>query len=252
MEDTGIRGVRVVGSGGSAPLPAGSNEPSTDDEGPNQAAITEAGGEPGRRLRRFGASSAGWRGWRGWGWRLVVLVVLAVLGLAGTIGFGLAWYGSYARSNNVHAAQAQVEKFIVALTNFDPSTLNADFNKIQSYAVDPFASQANQFFGSGIRKQLEEASSASRGDIQSVYVQSATASRVDFFAVVDETIVNNKIKAPVADELRMVVTMTNTSHGWRVSNVNVLQAPPTSSPTASGSPSGSSTPTTAPATTPKG
>lgn len=249
MKDIGIRGVRVVGSGGLAPSPAGSGEPGPDDKEPDGSGATEAGGEPGHRRRRFGASSGHPRGW---GWRLVVLVGVAALGVAGTIGFGLAWYGSHARSNNVHAAQAQAEKFIIALTNFDPSTLNADFNKIQSYAVDPFATQANQFFGSGIRKQLEEASSASRGDIRSVYVQSASANRVEFFAVVDETIVNNKIKAPVADELRMVVTMTKTSHGWRVSNVNVLQAPPTSSSTSSGSSSGSSATTAPGTTTPKG
>ncbi|MGH9305374.1 MAG: hypothetical protein ACRD0I_00600 [Acidimicrobiales bacterium] len=259
MSEKGIRGVRVVGTGAGLEDAPGSEMPGGDptgvsgpgsgpeaDSGPGSRPVATQTGDgsdkkPRRRFRRWAEARSAM------GWRLVVLAVVAVLGLAGTIGFGLAWYNNYSSSNNVAAAKVQAQSFIIALTNFDPSTLDADFNKIQSLATDPFAGQARQFFGTDIRKKLLGAASASRGEIRSFYVQSATGNTVDFFAVVDETIINNQIKAPVADELRLVVEMKDTSSGWRVANVNVLQAPP--STTSSGHAPSSTTPTTPPAGT---
>jgi len=177
----------------------------------------------------------------------IVLLVIAVLGVVGTAVFGSAW----ASLSNRQSQQAQVEtvtnNFLLALTNFDSKSVDADFNKIQQYATGSFATQSNQFFGSTIRSQLEAALASSRGQIRSQFVQSINGNNASVYSVVDQTYVNNKMTSPSADELQIQTDLTMTGSGWKVSNVTVLNNSGAGSGT--GSTSSSSTTTTVPATT---
>jgi hypothetical protein len=171
-------------------------------------------------------------------WLVGVLAVIAGVGVAFAILFGIWWNGMRVQADNRAAAQHTAQNFLVSLTNFDSRTVNADFKRITSYATGDFAKQAQQFFGPQIRQQLQATQAQSRGEISSIYVQSASANNASVYAVVDQTIVNRNFNAPQADELRVVLTMNKVSAGWRVGEVTVLQAP------ASNSGAGS-TPTTA-------
>jgi hypothetical protein len=163
------------------------------------------------------------RGRRHWG--PILLVVVAVAGLAGTLGFGLAWAGQ--RSAN--AGQAQVRSaatgFLLALTNFDAKSVDRDFTNVTNDATGTFATQADKFFGSSIRQQLESAAASSRGQIRSLYVQSYSGSKASVYAVVDQLYANNKISAPQSDVLRVVVDLAQRPSGWKVSDVTVLEGP---------------------------
>jgi hypothetical protein len=158
-----------------------------------------------------------------------VLAVIACLGVAFAILFGIWWNGQRVQAGDRAAAQRTGQNFLIALTNFDSRTINSDFGRITSYATGDFAKQAQQFFGPQIRQQLEASQAASRGQISSLYVQSANGHNASVYAVVDQTIVNNKFNAPQADELRVVLTLNKVSAGWRVGEVTVLQAPTTNS-----------------------
>ncbi len=177
----------------------------------------------------------------------IVLLVIAVLGVVGTAVFGNAW----ATLSDRQGQQAQVESvtnnFLLALTNFDAKSVDADFNKIQQYATGSFASQSNQFFGSTIRSQLEAALASSRGQIRSQFVQSINGNSASVYSVVDQTYINNKMTSPSADELQIQTDLTMTGSGWKVSNVTVLNNSGAGSGT--GSTSSSSTTTTVPAAT---
>jgi hypothetical protein len=162
-------------------------------------------------------------------WLVGVLAVTAGLGIAFAALFGIWWNGQRVQSNNRAAAQHTAQNFLIALTNFDSRSINSDFGRITGYATGDFAKQAQQFFGPQIRQQLEASQAASRGQISSLYVQSATGNNASVYAVVDQTIVNNKFSAPQADELRFVLTLNKLSAGWRVGEVTVLQAPTTNS-----------------------
>jgi hypothetical protein len=158
--------------------------------------------------------------------RLVVLLaVLTALITTFAILFGIWWNGMRVQADNRAAAQHTASNFLIALTNFDSKTINADFNRIASYATGNFAKQATQFFGPQIRQQLQVAQAQSRGEISSIYVQSASSNNASVYSVVDQTIVNKNFNAPQADELRVVLTMNKTGGGWRVGDVTVLQAP---------------------------
>lgn len=153
-----------------------------------------------------------------------LLLVAAVLGLIGTVGFGLAWNAERNEDAKADAATAAGRDFLIALTNFDGKTIDADFDRIMSYATGAFGQQADQFFGSDVRKALRERQASSRGEIQSLYLQSFTGGRARIFAVVDQTIANNQFPAPQSDELRVEVGLTHGGKGWRVFDVRVLQA----------------------------
>jgi hypothetical protein len=155
---------------------------------------------------------------------LRLLALVAILGLAGTIGFGLAWNAERSEDTKANQAKAAGRDFLIALTNFDGKTIDADFDRIMSYATGAFGQQADQFFGSDVRKALRERQASSRGEIQSFYLQSFTGGRARIFAVVDQTIANNQFPAPQSDELRVEVGLTHLSKGWRVYDVRVLQA----------------------------
>lgn len=214
-------GVKVVGAS-SAPAPA-PEQPVQDAEAPEPVAPDDGAAAPASRqeaARRRGLRRRG---------GTVVLAVLAVLGIAGTVGFGLAWAGLHSRQSGETQARDAARSFVVDLTNFDAKTVDADFRAITSMATGPFASQAQKFFNSAIRQDLQRALASSRGQVRSMYVQTYGTGQATVYAVVDQLYVNDKITTPQTDVLRLVVTMTQVAGRWRVADVTVLQGPALSS-----------------------
>jgi hypothetical protein len=154
-----------------------------------------------------------------------VLAVLAALGLAGTAGFAWAWNGERSADAAQSAMADRARDFLIALTNFDGSTVDADFDRIVAYATGDFAAEADRFFGSDVRAALKEVQAASRGEIRSLYVQDFDGDQGRVFAVVDQTIANNRFPAPQADELRLDLGLQHRDGEWKVYDVKVLQAP---------------------------
>lgn len=162
------------------------------------------------------------------------LAVVAVLGIVGTVGFGHAWAVQRTTLDREAVVRTTAQDFLLALTNFTSKNVDTQFNEVQSFATGSFESQSNQFFGSSIRQQLEAALASSRGQIRNLYVQSAAASTASVYAVVDQTYVNDKMRSPAADVLRVVVNLTDTAAGWKISAVTVLNNPSSSPAPASG------------------
>jgi hypothetical protein len=177
------------------------------------------------------------------------LALVAVLGLLGTVGFGLAWNTARHRQDNQRAVQIVARQFILALTNFDGKTIDADVARISSFATGTFATQVPVFFTADFRKAAQQVGASSRGQILYLLTEDVHSGTADVFTVVDQTIVNNKFKAPEADELRVELALTKVKGAWRISNVTVLQAPPVNTPL-TGTSGGSTTtaPTTPPTT----
>jgi Mce-associated membrane protein len=159
-----------------------------------------------------------------------VLVLLAVLGIAGTVGFGLAWTGLHDQQLGETQARAAARSFLVDLTNFDAKTVDADFSAVSAMATGPFASQAEKFFNSAIRQELEQALASSRGQIRALFVQTYGGGQATVYGVVDQLYANDKIGAPRTDVLRVVLTMARVQGNWKVADVTVLQGPSQDSP----------------------
>lgn len=196
-----------------------------DAEGPggfgvavvDRASGSARSGNP-RRSRSPGQNARWLSGRRG----RIALWCVAVLGVIGTVAFGQAWLSQRAQLDQQATVRTVSGDFLLALTNFDAKNVDADFNRIQTYATGSFATQSNQFFGTTIRQQLETALASSRGQIRDLFVQSLNGNHASVYAVVDQTYVNSKMQAPAADVLQIVTDLTKVSSGWKISNVTVL------------------------------
>ncbi|HLX88629.1 MAG TPA: hypothetical protein VKR22_09280, partial [Acidimicrobiales bacterium] len=158
------------------------------------------------------------------------LAVVSVISVLCAIVFGVKWSDLSAQNDTRATVQRVSKDFLTALTNFTPRTVDADFRTISTYAAGDFAKQSNQFFGSSIRQRLEQAQAWSKGQQRYLYVQSIDGSQAQVYAEVDQTYANNKVTAPVTDVLQVALGLSDTSSGWKISTVSVLQPP--SSPSA--------------------
>ncbi|HEX4220350.1 MAG TPA: hypothetical protein VHZ02_18390 [Acidimicrobiales bacterium] len=156
-------------------------------------------------------------------WVFIVVCLIAAAGVAGTVGFGLAWSSVNSQRSGANQARATASTFLIALTNFDAKSIDADFARITSMATGNFSNQANKFFGSDIRQKLETALATSRGQIRDIYVESYGGGQASVYSVIDQVYANNTSKAPQSDVLRVVVDLAQRPAGWKVSNVTVLE-----------------------------
>jgi hypothetical protein len=156
---------------------------------------------------------------------------IAVVAVGAAVAFALLWRSAESARNDAQALdhrRAQVvataTQFLGALTNFKADTIDADVRRIRSYAVGDFADQVNRFFGPTNVDALKRAKVASVGRVRSVFVQSISGPQASVFGVVDEAITNAS-SAPRSETLRIDVEMVETSDGWKVSSVQILQQP---------------------------
>jgi hypothetical protein len=156
---------------------------------------------------------------------------IVAIATAAAIVFALLWRNS---ASELSAAQgvehrragvvASGTDFLNALTNFSGNTIDADVERIRSFAVGDFAQQVEQFFGPSNVKALQRADVRSVGHVRSVFVQSIDGAEASVFGVVDEAITNAH-SAPRTETLRIDIEMLETSGGWKVSRVDILQSP---------------------------
>jgi len=163
-----------------------------------------------------------------------ILALVAALGIAGTITFQREWSSLHGQQVTAAQARQAASTFLTDLTNFDAKSVDADFARLTAMSTGPFAKQANQFFNSSIRQQLENALASSRGQVRSLYVQSVGGGQATVYAVIDQLYVNRTLSAPQSDVLRVVVQLTDASGSWKVSDVTVLEGPSLASPSPSG------------------
>lgn len=209
-------------------------EPSTPTKGNSRtkAAATEPAPRSRAAARPVPTTATWWK-------------VVAVIGVLGTIGFGLAWRGAQAEavtedgvSPAVVEMRTAARDFAIALTNFDASTIDADFDRIVDSATGEFAEEADRFYDEQIRSDLRDAQASSQSEVTSLYVQSYTGDAGSVFVTIDQTVVNNLSPQPVTDTLRIELGMAQVDGDWKVRTVEVLDAPPGAQLDGSGLPDG--------------
>lgn len=161
---------------------------------------------------------------------VTALVVVALAGLFGTVFFWGRYHTLASRNAQQKAVVRTSSDFLLALFNFQASTVDADFNKVESYATGNFRGQLARFMSTDIRQALAANQAVSRGQVRALYVQSLSGNAAVTYADVDQTIANLKFRAPEQDEVRIVLNLTKTSAGWKISDVTVEQAPAVPTP----------------------
>ena len=169
-------------------------------------------------------------------WFVPVLLVVTAVSIVLAVGFAVAWSSrGTAQQNAQDTVKRVASDFLLALTNFSPTSIDSDFRTISTYATGDFAKQSNQFFGSSIRQQLEQVQAQSQGQLRYVYIQSLSGNNASVYAEVDQTYANRSLTTPRSDVLQVVLSMVDTTSGWKISAVTVLQ-PPSSSNTPTSTP----------------
>lgn len=175
------------------------------------------------------------------------LVAIATFGVVGTAVFALLWLSADDAGPDTTEMAGTAREFVTALTNFDGADIDADFDAIADFAAGEFADQIQTTFGDQqTRTDLREAQASSRGEIVDLFVQSFDGDQGRVFAVVDQTVANNRTPAPQADTLRVEIVLREIDGEWNVTSLNVLQAPAAGPVTDPGS-DGEATTTTEPA-----
>lgn len=182
----------------------------------------------------------------------LALAASTVVCAAAAVGFGLAWGGLQGQQQAANQVRAVSRAFVLDLTNLTPATVDARVNDLLDASTGSFATQAKAFFDGGsppVRQALVTARAEEQGQIRSLAVQAVNGSTASAFAVVDVAYKSAKITSVQSDVLRLSLGLVDTAHGWKVSDVTVLNgstggvlAPPSGS-AASGSAASGSAPT---------
>jgi hypothetical protein len=91
--------------------------------------------------------------------------------------------------------------------------------------VGDFATQVDDTFSAARIGQIKRAKVVSTSQVRSVFVESLEGDQARVFAVVNETVTNNLSTAPRTDVIRVELGMINTTSGWKVNSVDILQSP---------------------------
>jgi hypothetical protein len=150
---------------------------------------------------------------------------LLAVAVAAAVLFAVLWQGAQGQERKRAEVASAASSFLTALTNFSGATIESDIAEIRSYAVGDFADQVQTFFDPRAVATLRQAQAKSVGRIRSLFVQSLSGGSATVFGVVDEAVSNAAQPAPRTELIRIDVEMIETTEGWKVNRVNILQSP---------------------------
>jgi hypothetical protein len=151
---------------------------------------------------------------------LLLAIAVAVAGL-----FAYLWWDYRSEEDARHEIEQVSRNFTEALTDFSADTIERDVEEIKEFAVGTFSDEVDTFFGPETVEAVKEADATSQGDIQGLYVQHISGSSASVFALVSETVTNAALTEPQTDTLRIEIDLIETTSGWKVESVQILQAP---------------------------
>ncbi len=178
----------------------------------SSAPVTDA-----KRSRRFSLREVGRSPYLPW------VVAGVAIGLA--ILFFFLWRGEAGEEGRRDEVAVAATGFLKALTDFSGETIEQDVVEIEAFAVGDFAEQVRTFFNPQAKEALQRARARSVGRVQRVYVQSVSEDTASVFGVVNETVTNRAQRTPRQEVLRIEIDMIETTGGWKVNRVNILQSP---------------------------
>ena len=152
-------------------------------------------------------------------WALVALLFVT------SVVFASMWRSEQEDDERRAQVRGAASSFLRALTNFSAETIDADVQRIRSFAVGRFADELDDTFSAERIQAIKDQSAVSTGTIESVFVQQLGPDTATVFAVVAETVANDQTEAPRQDTLRVEVGLIETAETWKVERLTLLQTP---------------------------
>jgi hypothetical protein len=150
---------------------------------------------------------------------------LFVVALAAAVLFAVLWQGGQADDRRRAEVASVASSFLIALTNFSGATIDRDVAEIRTFAVGDFAHQVETFFDPQSVAALQQAQAKSAGRIRSLFVESLSGDSANVFGVVEEAVTNSAQPTPRTELVRIDIEMIESTQGWKVNRVNILQSP---------------------------
>lgn len=147
------------------------------------------------------------------------------MALAAAVLFAVLWQGAQGNERRRAEVASTASSFLIALTNFSGATIQSDIAEIRRYAVGDFADQVETFFDPQSVAALQQAQARSVGRIRSLFVESLSGGSATVFGVIDEAVSNATQTAPRTELIRIDIEMIETTQGWKVNRVSILQSP---------------------------
>ena len=150
--------------------------------------------------------------------------VLLVAAIASAGFFGWKWRSATAGDREQTQVKAVAARLLVALTNFDGTTIDGDVTTLRGLAVGRFAGDVRNVFTAARIAQIKKFKVTSTGKLRSAFIQALSGGNATVFGVVDET-TDNSTTQPKSDTVRFDIALIDTKDGWKIENVEILQSP---------------------------
>lgn len=160
------------------------------------------------------------------------VAMFAVLALV----FGLAWgfNWGHSKSGNVTVGPGSKQEremsgvarqFLTSFTNFDPDTIDNNYNQILGLATGDFLNEWPTVFPDNVRQEIKQRRVQMRGNIQNFYIQDFKGNSGTVFAVVGVTYASNANPQPSTDTYRFLITLAKHGSVWKISHIDLLNSP---------------------------
>jgi Mce-associated membrane protein len=153
---------------------------------------------------------------------LAVLVTAAILGLQ---------YRDATRTDDARtAAMAAAEKAAPVIFSYDYRHLDQDFAKAEAFLTGSFRDQYTKTTQTVVKPTALQyqgvvqavVAKPADGGAPAVSVVSASPDQVVVLAFIDQSTTSTRVNGTQVDQNRVLLTLTNTPHGWLVSAVDAL------------------------------
>lgn len=111
------------------------------------------------------------------------------------------------------------------LTTFEGAAIDDWLAATQAQATPAYAAEVEELFDAELRATLRGSDTRAEGELVDVFVQSIGEEQASAFAVVHQTVVNDRLDEPVEETLRMEISLRQGERGWLAAGVEVMPAP---------------------------
>jgi Mce-associated membrane protein len=113
-------------------------------------------------------------------------------------------------------------RFLVRLTTYNSSTLDAQRREVLALATGRFRTEYTQLTGPDFIAALRDRQADSKGTVSRLAVTSLEGDNAGVLAVVEVSVTNKDLSAPNVERNVIELSLVRTGSGWRIDAVSIL------------------------------
>jgi Mce-associated membrane protein len=150
--------------------------------------------------------------------RVVVMILLVAAVLVESVLLFRTGSGERARTEAFDTSR----RFLVRLTTYNSSTLDAQRREVLELATGRFRTEYTQLTGPDFIAALRDRQADSKGTVSRLAVTSLEGDNASVLAIVEVSVTNKDLPAPNVERNVIELSLVRTGSGWRVDAVSIL------------------------------